>query len=108
MAIAQRTFAFIDNAIVKNIIVCDNYQTADSLAKNVIGLKAFAVEVTQIQTTIGDGYFDGFFRNSDGEIIHSLPTAEQEVVALKTENEALKASQASQDELIMSLMLGGA
>lgn len=38
-------------------------------------------------------------------ILEDIPPTEIDV--LKTENEALKASQASQDELIMSLMLGG-
>lgn len=36
------------------------------------------------------------------------PKEPTEIELLKAENEALKASQASQDELIMSLMLGGA
>lgn len=36
------------------------------------------------------------------------PKEPTEIELLRTENEALKASQASQDELIMSLMLGGA
>lgn len=35
-------------------------------------------------------------------------TSEEEIILLKSQNEDLKASQASQDELIMSLMLGGA
>lgn len=39
-------------------------------------------------------------------ILEDIPPTEIDV--LKSENEALKASQASQDELIMSLMLGGA
>lgn len=35
------------------------------------------------------------------------PQEPNEIDLLRAENEALKASQASQDELIMSLMLGG-
>lgn len=34
-------------------------------------------------------------------------TSDEEIILLKSENEFLKKSQTSQDELIMSLMLGG-
>lgn len=49
--------------------------------------------------------------NTQADIINAMSPQVQEkneIDELKAENEALKASQASQDELIMSLMLGGA
>ena len=48
--------------------------------------------------------------NAQADIINSMSPVSQEkneIELLRAENEALKASQASQDELIMSLMLGG-
>lgn len=108
MTIAQRVWAFIKDGEVKNVIVCKDYSTADALAKNVIGTEAFAVEITQIPTAIGQTYENGFFKDLEGNVIDPLPETEQEVVALRAENEALSQSQSEQDTIIMQLILGGA
>lgn len=107
MAIAQRVWAFISGNEVKNTIVCDTYPMADMLAKTALGNESFAVEITQIPTGIGHSYIDGIFKDLDGNVIDPLPTAEQEVVALRAENESLKKAQSEQDAIIMELMLGG-
>lgn len=108
MAIAQRVWAFVHQNEVKNTIVCDTYPMADMLAKTALGNEAFAVEITQIPTGIGHKYENGVFKDLNGNVIDPLPTAEQEVVTLKAENEAFKQSQSEQDTVIMQLMLGGA
>lgn len=89
MAIAQRVWAFIAENEVKNTIVCDTYPMADMLAKTALGGEAFAVEITQIPTGIGHSYVDGVFKDLNGNVITPLPTTEQEVVTLRTENETL-------------------
>lgn len=89
MAIAQRVWAFINENEVKNIIVCDTYPVADNMAKISLGDDAFAVEITQIPTSIGHKYENGIFKDLEGNTITHLPTTEQEVVTLRTENETL-------------------
>lgn len=89
MAIAQRVWAFILDNEVKNVVVSETYQTADSLAKNIYGIDSFAVEITYIPTSIGHKYENGIFKDLGGNVIEPLPTTEQEVVTLKTENETL-------------------
>lgn len=102
MAIAQKVFAFINENEVKNTIVCDNYPLADMLAKTALGNDAFAVEITQIPTSIGHKYEDGFFKDLNGNVIDPLPTAEQEVVTLRTENETLNQALTESTMLIAS------
>lgn len=106
--VAHKIFALISEQEVKNTIICDQYHVADGLAKNIYNNEAFAVEITQIPTAIGHSYIDGLFRDLDGNVVNPLPTAEQKILSLKAENEALKASQLEQDTLIMELILGGA
>lgn len=107
MAIAQRVWAFVHENTVKNVIVCDTYQVADSLAKNTVDNTAFAVEITQIPVGIGHSYVDGVFKDLSGSVIDPLPTAEQEVVILKAENEDLKSQLATTQEAIDTLIMGG-
>lgn len=89
MATAQRVWAFISDNEVKNVVVCDTYPMADSLAKNIYGVDSFAVEITLIPTGIGHKYENGMFKDSEGNVIESLPTTEQEVMTLRAENETL-------------------
>lgn len=105
--LAHKIFALISEQVVKNTIICEQYHVADGLAKNIYSNEAFAVEVSQIPVAIGFTYVDGVFKDSNGMVINALPTSLERLNEIQSENEALKASQASQDELIMSLMLGG-
>lgn len=107
MAIAQRVWAFVHQNEVKNTIVCDTYPVADMLAKTALGNEAFAIEITQIPTSIGHQYENGVFKDLNGNTINPLPTAEQEVVSLRAENKLLQSAltemttyAASQDERI--------
>lgn len=108
MAIAQKVFAFINENEVKNTIVCDNYPLADMLSKVAFGDGAFAIEITQIPTTIGHSYVNGVFKDLNENIIEPLPTAEQEVATLKAENENLKNQLATTQEAMDAIIMGGA
>lgn len=105
--IAQRIWALIDKDEVKNIIVCDDYPTADMLAKDEYGSNSFAVEVTQIPTGIGHTYEEGVFKNIEGEEIEPLPTQEEEVKMLQRENSLLKERASSTEEALVQLMMEG-
>lgn len=88
--IAQRVWALISENTVQNTIVCETYPAADELAKLTLGTDAFAVEITQIPTGMGDSHENGVFKDKQGNVINPLPTSEQEVVALKAKNTALE------------------
>ena len=102
--IVHEVFAQIENEEVVNIIVCENYPTADHLTKCIYGDKSFAVDCLQYPCRIGDKYHDGYFWRVDpktGEetMVEYIPTQEQQVAALQAENEELT--------LAMAEMIGG-
>lgn len=106
--IAQRIWALISENTVQNTIVCETYPAADELAKLTLGTDAFAVEITQIPTGIGDNYKGGIFWDKRGNVINPLPTAEQEVLELKAKNAALKTDLSDAVmELSMLIAMGG-
>ncbi|SET52646.1 hypothetical protein SAMN05443270_0368 [Lacrimispora sphenoides] len=84
--IVHQVFAQISKKEIKNIIVCDNYETANRLTRAAYGNEAYAVDCSQYPCGIGDRYHDGaFYRvNDDGSkgVINYVPTAEQQVPAL--------------------------
>lgn len=61
----KQTFAIIHDEIVKQNIVCDNYELANQLARNVYGDSAIAVDSTQYLVSEGDYYIDGNFYFKD-------------------------------------------
>lgn len=84
--IVHQVYAFIFNEEVMNVIVCDNYQVANDLAKGSYGPEAFAVDCLQYPCQIGDKYIDGFFyRKDDNTEIEYVPTQEQEVAIIKAQ-----------------------
>lgn len=95
---------------VKTLII---YDAKGYVINNITGAYRVPSGVPFLEVTIPEGkrikYTDGIGVNVSVTphevILEDIPPSEIEV--LKSENEALKASQASQDELIMSLMLGG-
>mgnify|MGYP004546205109 CR=1 FL=1 len=101
--IVHEVFAQICDGEVKNIIVCDNYPTADHLTKCIYGDEAFAVDCLQYACGIGDKYHDEAFYhvNDDGtetEIPYT-PTQEQQVAALQADNDEMT--------LVMADLIGG-
>lgn len=98
--VAQQVFAIVSDGIIRNTIVCDNYQLANDLAKGGYGNEAFAVDCLQYPCQIDDKYIDGIFYRADGSIIERVPTAEEEILYLKQQNENLT--------IVLADMLGGA
>lgn len=103
--IVHQVYAQILENEIKNVLVCENYELANWLARATYGDAAFAVDCLQYPCSIGDKYRDGiFFRvnpNTGEEIvINPLPTQEQQVRDLQAENQELL--------LVVSDMIGGA
>lgn len=90
--IVHQVYAQIYNETVQNVIVCDNYELANRLARACYGADAFSVDCLQYPCSPGDAYRDGIFyhKNEDGTetVIEYVPTQEQQVAELKAaENE---------------------
>ena len=99
--IVHEVFAQVHEGTVKNLIVCEDYPTADRLAKCIYGESAFAVDCLQYRCRIGDTYHDGFFWHVDEESgeeeqVPYTPTEAQEIVSLKEENTNLQLALAEQ------------
>lgn len=62
----KQTFALISDETIKQDIVCDNYELANQLARNMYGPSAIAVDSTQYPISEGDKYIDGYFYFKDG------------------------------------------
>lgn len=109
--IAHEVFAMISGETVQNVVVCDNYRSANDIAKGYYGNDAFAVDCLQYPCQIGDKYVDGRFYRVPGATengvlvakpmdttpvdvsklveIEYVPTQEQEVAILKAQNAIL-------------------
>ena len=87
--IVHQVFAQIHNNKVKNVIVCDNYELANWLARATYGPEAVAVDCLQYPCGPGDNYRDGVFYKvlEDGteQEINYVPTQEQQVQQLHME-----------------------
>nr|DAL84458.1 MAG TPA: hypothetical protein [Caudoviricetes sp.] len=89
MGIVQRVFAQIQDSIIKNVIVADDYELANMLARMTYGNDAIAVEITDIPARIGDKYYEGnFWRVNEDKTetrIEAKPSAEAELEALRAQ-----------------------
>ena len=102
--LVHEVFAQVFEGEVKNVMVCENYPTADYLTKCTYGPEAFAVDCLQYRCSAGDKYHDGFFWHVDPETgeekqVPYVPTQEQQVAALTAENTELT--------LAMAEVIGG-
>jgi hypothetical protein len=107
----KQTFAYINDGVVQNDVVCDNYETANQLARLQYGDTAIAVDTTQYPIYIGCKYVNGVFYEEDGvTVINRNPTESEAIDALQTENSALNLenaeSQAEIDYRLSMLELG--
>lgn len=88
----HQVYAQICNETVQNVIVCDNYELANRLARACYGADAFSVDCLQYPCSPGDAYRDGIFyhKNEDGTeaVIEYVPTQEQQVQRLEGQREA--------------------
>lgn len=69
---------------IDNIIVADNYDVANQLARNLFGSRAYAVDTTLCPVAIGDKHRDGNFYRDD-KLIPYNPTEAEEIKALREE-----------------------
>lgn len=91
----NQIFSLINNNKIQNTIVCDNYETANQIARITYGDNAIAIDTTLYPVSIGDDYIDGVFYR-DGEIINRNLTEEERIAEL---NEQLTAAQLALCEL---------
>ena len=101
MAVTHRIWALISEEIVQNIIVCDTYPMADMLAKQTIGVEAFAIEITQIPTAIGHSYLDGVFKDKQGNVIEHLPSLDETLIKLEEQTKKVEVQEQAITELSM-------
>ncbi len=61
-----QNFAIIANERVENVMVCDDYDVANQLARSMCGENAIAIDVSHIAVEVGDTYRNGqFFRGEE-------------------------------------------
>lgn len=92
----QRVFAQIQDGIIKDLKVADDFEFANWLTRATYGEDAVAVEITYTPARIGDQYRGGqFFREEDGEEIRidPTPTPEQLIEQLAAKVEYLSLQQ---------------
>lgn len=87
--IVHQVFAIIYEEIVQNIIVCDNYELANQIARGTYGEEAIAVDCLQYPCMIGGSYKNGKFYDLEGNEIAYVPTQEQQVATLQEMNKTL-------------------
>lgn len=84
----QRIFAQIFEEVVQNIIVCDDYSTANYLAKATYGEEAIAVECNQYRISMGCKYQNGTFYLEDGETLAPyIPSQEDRLSDLENKDQ---------------------
>lgn len=89
----NQIFSQIKEKTIKNIIVADNYEIANQLARDIYGEGAIAVDSTQYPVSIGDIYKDGMFYFKDG--VTPVPrnkTGEEEAREAKAIAEQIQAN----------------
>lgn len=101
----NQIFAQINDNKIQNIIVCDNYEMANYLARCTYGENAIAVDTTLYPVGIGDLYEDGkFYRITNEETDERV-----EIIRNPTEAEQIEKIQYESDDLTLLVadMIGG-
>lgn len=92
----NQIFSLINEDTVQNIIVCDNYETANQIARDYYGDNAIAVDTTQYSLNIGYKYVNGIFYEEDGAtVVGRNHTADEEAAIAKAKAESLEAQVAA-------------
>jgi hypothetical protein len=92
----NQIFSLIKGNIVRNIIVCDNYEVANQIARVQYGEDAIAVDTTQYPLSVGYKYIDNIFYEEDGEtVVERNLTADEEASIAKAKAEAMEAQVAA-------------
>ncbi len=93
--VVHQVFAMINKVTIGNIVVADNYELANQLAKGLFGKDAFAQECTMYPVSIGDKFVDGHFMFKDGVTpVPRMNTAEQDAQEAQAKVAVLSAQQA--------------
>jgi hypothetical protein len=88
--IIHQVFAQISERVIKNIIVCDDYDMANWLAKAQYGDNGFAVNCYNYPCKIGDRYDGGFFYDKEtDEKLDPINTSEMQIKNLSAKIEYL-------------------
>ncbi len=75
----NQIFSLMQGETVQNIIVCDNYEVANQIARLQYGDTATAVDTTQYPLYTGCKYVDGTFYREDGvTVIPRTNTADED------------------------------
>lgn len=106
----QSTYIMVDeDGIVRNIAVGENYEDMNRVTRASYGENAFAVEY-RWAVGIGDVFKNNIFYNvnEDGNEIPAeyIPSEEENIAALKAENERLKL-ESNNLTLALAEMIGG-
>ena len=95
--VVHQVFAHILDNKIKNVIVCDNYEVANQLARSIYGQNAIAVECTQYPCGIGDFYIDNSFHYRDkddpnkvGDPVPRKNTAEEDAFEANSKTTVLQ------------------
>lgn len=96
----HQVYAEIQDKKVKNIIVCNNYEMANQLARNNYGEEAIAVDCTYWACQVGDTYENGGFIDENGNLREYKGSEAENISKLELENKALK-NQISEDNETM-------
>lgn len=87
--IVHQVFAIVHEETVQNIIVCDNYEFANQIARGTYGNEAIAVDCLQYRCFKDCKYKNGKFYDLGGKEIPYVPTQEQQVATLQQMNKIL-------------------
>lgn len=92
----NQIFSLIDGQrTIQNIIVADNYEIANQLARQFYGENAYSVDTTFYPVSIGCKHIDGIFYDESEEIeIPRNLTPDEEANYAKLKVDALEVSQA--------------
>lgn len=93
--IVHQVYAHIYDKTVQNVIVCQDYELANYLARCAYGNTGFAVDCLQYPCQIGDKYINGIFYSIDPQTgeptpIQYVPTQEQQVKQLQADKAVLE------------------
>lgn len=99
----HQVYAEINGNEVKNIIVCNNYEMANILARNTYGEEAIAIDCTYWACQIGDTYKNNRFYSPDGNEREYKGSEAENITKLENENTELNEQLSSDNETILDL-----
>lgn len=99
----HQVYAEILDKKVKNIIVCNNYEMANILARNTYGQDAIAVECTYWACAIGDTYENNKFVSPEGEERKYKGSEAENIEKLELENTQLNRQVSEDNETMLDM-----